>query len=70
MRVDVVVILEPGGQRLKDRDGVWPWVHAGIVAFLGFEEGLAYPVAFRAADRVKHGTRLGAAAKSVASAAL
>lgn len=51
MRVDVVVILEPGGQLLEDGDGVWPWVHAGIIAFQGFDEGLAYPVAFRAADR-------------------
>ena len=51
MRVDVVVILEPGGQLLKDGDGVWPWVHAGIVTFQGFDEGLADAVAFRATDR-------------------
>lgn len=51
MRVDVVLILEPGWQLLEDRGGVWPWVHAGIVAFQGFDEGLANAVAFRAADR-------------------
>ena len=50
MRVDVVVILEPGWQLLEDRDGVWPWVHAGIVTFQGFDEGLADAVAFRATD--------------------
>ena len=50
MRVDVVVILEPGGQLPHDGDGVWPWVHAGIVALKGFDEGLADAVAFRASD--------------------
>jgi hypothetical protein len=51
MRVDVVVILEPGGQLLEGRDGVWPWIHAGIVAFQGFDEGPTHTVAFKAADR-------------------
>jgi hypothetical protein len=51
MRLDVVVIREPGGQLLKDRDGVWPWVNAGMVAFQGFDEGLADAVALWAADR-------------------
>jgi hypothetical protein len=50
MRVDVVVILEPGRQLLEDRDGVWPWVHAGIVTFQGFDECLANAIALRAAD--------------------
>jgi len=51
MRVDVIVILEPCWQLLEDRDGVWPWVHAGIVTFQGFDEGLADAVAFRTTDR-------------------
>ena len=51
MRVDVVVILEPSWQLLEDRDGVWPWVYAGIVTFQGFDEGLADAVAIRATDR-------------------
>jgi hypothetical protein len=51
MRVDVIVILEPGWQLLEDGDGVWPRVHAGIIAFQGFDEGLADAVAFRATDR-------------------
>ena len=51
MRVDVIVILEPGWQLLEDGDGVWPLVDAGIIAFQGFDEGLADAVAFRATDR-------------------
>jgi hypothetical protein len=51
MRVDVIVILELGWQLLEDGDGVWPWIHAGIIAFQGFDEGLADAVAFRATDR-------------------
>jgi hypothetical protein len=51
MRVDIVVILEPGWQLLHDGDGIWPWVYAGIVALQGFDEGLADAVAFRASDR-------------------
>jgi hypothetical protein len=39
MRVDVVVILEPGWQLLEDGDGVWPWVHAGIIAFIQRQSG-------------------------------
>ena len=58
MRVDIVVIREPCWQLLEDRDDAWPWVHAGIVAFQGFDEGIADAVAFRAA------------AKSVVSAAV
>jgi hypothetical protein len=50
-RVPVVIILEPGRQLLKDRDAVWPWVHTGIVALEGLDEGLANSVAFRTADR-------------------
>ena len=51
MRVNVVIILEPGRQLLKDRDGVSRWVHTGIVALKGLDEGLANSVAFRIADR-------------------
>jgi hypothetical protein len=51
VRVDGVVVLEPGGDLLEDGDGVWPRVHAGIVALEGFDEGLADAVAFGAADR-------------------
>ncbi len=49
--MDGVVVLEPGGQLLKDGDGVQPGVHAGIVALEGFDESLADAVAFGAADR-------------------
>ena len=50
-RVNVVIILEPSWQLLKDRDGVWPWVQTDIVALEGLDEGLANPIAFRTADR-------------------
>ena len=49
--MDGVVVLEPGGDLLQDRDGVWPGVHTGVVALEGFDEGLADAVAFWAADR-------------------
>lgn len=46
-----VVVLEPSGELLEDGNGVWPGVHAGIVALQGFDESLADTVAFGAADR-------------------
>lgn len=51
MRVGIIVILEPRWQLLEERNGVWPWVYAGIVTFQGFDEGLADAVAIRATDR-------------------
>ena len=50
VRMDGVVVLEPFGQALEDRDGVWPWVHADVVALEGLHEGLADAVALGAAD--------------------
>jgi hypothetical protein len=51
MRVDIIVIPEPGWQLPEDRDGVWPWILACQVAFQGFNEGLVDAGALRAVDR-------------------
>jgi hypothetical protein len=50
MRVDIIVIPEPGWQLPEDRDGVWPWILACQVAFQGFNEGLVDAGALRAVD--------------------
>lgn len=46
-----IVTLEPGWLLLEDQDGVWPTVHAGIVAFQGFDKSLEDTDGLRAADR-------------------
>ena len=70
MRVNVVIVLELGWQLLEDGDDVWPWLYAGIVAFQGFDEGLANAVALRAADRRKAWKKARATANSVVSVAV
>jgi hypothetical protein len=47
----LVVVGDPVGDLLEDAGGISPGADSGVVALQGLHEGLADPIASRAADR-------------------
>jgi hypothetical protein len=44
----VVIVLDPAGEHLQHGCVIWFGLDPGVVAFEGFDEGLADPIALRA----------------------